>query len=321
MERSRQRRLGVLLVSAAMLSAALATTVAMPVAAAKASCGGKTATIVGTPRGETIYGTSRADVIAGLGGNDIIVGRGGDDLICGGTGADRLVGGDGRDRLLGNSGPDRLVGGAKADRLFGGVGNDVLLGRMSNDRLDGGPGTDTCYQDQGTGPVTGCELTHKPLPLSGLFALAYSDVDSRPGYSSGDVLIAKLVDTNGDGTVSVGDTVVMGRYPVDYDATSFGDWTVKSHTLSGVAVVGASMIVVGSAGGSGYYWYAIPGTYESYRESAGAASSLFQDSFSAMENDARLAEAGSPSAPQTAIPPSILGRATDDPFIDIWLRP
>jgi uncharacterized delta-60 repeat protein len=76
-----------------------------------ATCHGRRATIVGTPRGETIAGTSRDDVIAALGGNDLVFGRGGHDLICGGPGDDHLRGGQGRDRLFGGQGGDNLKSG------------------------------------------------------------------------------------------------------------------------------------------------------------------------------------------------------------------
>ena len=71
-------------------------------------CGGRTATIVGTPRRDVIRGTRRRDVIAALGGNDVVRGLGGNDVICGGAGRDRLLGGAGRDKLIGGPGRDRV---------------------------------------------------------------------------------------------------------------------------------------------------------------------------------------------------------------------
>ena len=47
--------------------------------------------------------------------------------------------------------------------------------------------------------------------MTGILAVAYSDVDGLDGHSTGDVLIARLVD-NGDGQPGAGDTVEMGRY-------------------------------------------------------------------------------------------------------------
>lgn len=91
-------------------------------------CGGRKATVVGTPRANILRGTARADVIAGLGGADRIVGRGARDRICGGPGKDKLFGGRGRDLLR---------GGAGADRLFGGLGRDSCNGMGGRDRRFG----------------------------------------------------------------------------------------------------------------------------------------------------------------------------------------
>jgi hypothetical protein len=82
------------------LGSARALTVVPP------NCGGRPATIVGTPARDTLRGTSGRDVIAGLGGNDVIRGRGGNDVLCGGPGRDTLRGGAGRDRVIGGPGRD-----------------------------------------------------------------------------------------------------------------------------------------------------------------------------------------------------------------------
>jgi uncharacterized delta-60 repeat protein len=118
-------------------------------------CGGKRATIVGTPRKDTLRGTRRADVIVALGGNDSVKAGRGNDLVCGGSGSDRLAGEDGKDRLLGESGNDRLGGGAGNDTLGGGVGNDRLGGGVGNDRLGGGPGNDGLTGGPDTDKVLG----------------------------------------------------------------------------------------------------------------------------------------------------------------------
>jgi len=77
--------------------------------AAAATCGGLTATVVGST------GTPGDDVIVGTPTSETIDGQGGNDLICGGPG----------------------------DDLLGGEGNDTLIGSTNNDYLDGGSGTDT----------------------------------------------------------------------------------------------------------------------------------------------------------------------------------
>jgi uncharacterized repeat protein (TIGR01451 family) len=116
------------------------------------SCGGRAATIVGTPDDDVITGTDRRDVISALGGDDQVNSLGGKDAICGKSGNDVLKGksdndlvkgGGGRDTGKGGSGDDVIRGGAKRDRLRGGSGDDLLAGGGGNDSCRGGPGIDT----------------------------------------------------------------------------------------------------------------------------------------------------------------------------------
>jgi uncharacterized repeat protein (TIGR01451 family) len=130
-------------------------------AAAGPSCGGKSATIVGTTGPDTLVGTAGRDVIVARSGNDRVYARGGSDIICAGPGfdfvragprgdfvwgggkRDRLFGGGGPDVIRGNAGNDLLVGNAARDRLFGGTGRDGLRGLAGRpDRCYGGPGRD-----------------------------------------------------------------------------------------------------------------------------------------------------------------------------------
>jgi Ca2+-binding RTX toxin-like protein len=99
------------------------------------SCGGKPATLIGTPGNDDLAGTTGPDVIVGLEGNDIVRGLGGPDVICGGPGRDNIYGGGGKDRLIGNRGRDRLFGGPRADNLNGGPGFDRCRGGPGGDRF------------------------------------------------------------------------------------------------------------------------------------------------------------------------------------------
>jgi hypothetical protein len=90
-------------------------------------CGGRRATLVGTPGDDVLIGTVGADVIHGLEGDDVIDGLDGADIICGGGGADILFGGDGRDRLFGNASSDALDGGDGQDVCRGGGGRDTVV--------------------------------------------------------------------------------------------------------------------------------------------------------------------------------------------------
>jgi Ca2+-binding RTX toxin-like protein len=117
------------------------------------TCGGRTATIVGTDANETITGTPNADVIHGLGGADGIGALLGNDVICGGAGNDTIGSGDDDDIAFGQTGDDLVIGGdgidqvngnAGDDRLQGIAGNDTLNGDDGVDALDGGGAIDTC---------------------------------------------------------------------------------------------------------------------------------------------------------------------------------
>jgi Tol biopolymer transport system component len=148
------------------------------------TCGGRTATVIGTAGNDVLVGTRGNDVIVGLAGADTIRGGRGRDLICTGTGRDRVTGGSGNDRigggsgndrvagnsgrdilsgnsgrdsLSGGSGRDRLGGGTGRDRLSGGTGPDRLNGNSGNDRLNGGSGRDRCAGSSGRDRASRCE--------------------------------------------------------------------------------------------------------------------------------------------------------------------
>jgi subtilisin-like proprotein convertase family protein len=111
------------------------------------TCGGVSATLVGSQGNEALAGTPDRDVIVGLGGNDKISGGAANDLVCGGEGADRLRGKGGSDTLIGGPGRDLLVGGKKVDKLFGDS-------RNSADRPTGG---DRCLK-AGADRHKGCRV-------------------------------------------------------------------------------------------------------------------------------------------------------------------
>lgn len=100
-------------------------TLSAPANAARPTCGGKQATIVGTAGPDHIVGTSGADVIVAGGGNDTIRSRGGADLICSGAGDDRIWAGGGKDRIWASGANDKVNGGAGRDRVDGGTGIDA----------------------------------------------------------------------------------------------------------------------------------------------------------------------------------------------------
>jgi hypothetical protein len=88
------------------------------IASTTPTCGGRDATLVGTPGDDVLIGTPGRDVIVGLGGDDLIRGHGGRDIICGGAGNDTIYGGKGRDRLRGGPGADRVHRGGRMTTLL-----------------------------------------------------------------------------------------------------------------------------------------------------------------------------------------------------------
>jgi Ca2+-binding RTX toxin-like protein len=142
---------------AVALLAVLAALVAASSAAARPSCFGHRATIVGNHLGNRIKGTPHADVIAGLGGRDVILGNGGRDIICGGGGSDRLFGGNRPNRLRHDQ-PAKLIGGPGNDDIHGSFASDFIVGDnasragdatgpVGHDRLDGDFGHDWIVGD------------------------------------------------------------------------------------------------------------------------------------------------------------------------------
>ena len=61
------------------------------------------------------------------------------------------------------------------------------------------------------------------MPRDNLLAVAFTDLNGNDKYNPGkDALIAAIVDTNNDNTVSVGDTIEWGTYPEITDGSASG---------------------------------------------------------------------------------------------------
>lgn len=97
-----------------------------PGLAARPTCLGKRATIVGTAKGEKITGTKGADVIYAGNGYDKVDGGKGNDFICGGAGNDLLLGKGGADVISAGEGNDQIEGGGGNDALMGDEGSDFV---------------------------------------------------------------------------------------------------------------------------------------------------------------------------------------------------
>lgn len=199
-----------------------------PASAARPTCFGKRATIVGTKRGERIVGTPRADVIVARGGDDTIFGRGGRDRICGGRGEDTIVGGPGRDRLKGGPGPDNF---------FGGRGNDAMIsGRGRLHVMFGGPGDDF-YNGFGS-PLDFAAFSNSKNPINADLA---DNVATGQGNDT-------LKDIEGLAGSELADTLTGDRLP----NFIFGDRGDDTISLGGVpAGSSESDFAEGGRGGDG----------------------------------------------------------------------
>ena len=136
-------------------AAAFTVTAPPPPPVPSYTCGGRTATIIGTSGADVLTGTGGNDVIVGLDGNDKINGGGGHDLICGGDGNDTIQGASGKDIVDGGGGNDKLFGGGGADQIDGGAGRDRIQGNGGDDQLVGGGGDDELTGDAGDDELVG----------------------------------------------------------------------------------------------------------------------------------------------------------------------
>lgn len=307
---SKTRRTMALLASAALL-AALATAIVAAPASAKPMCQGQPATIVGTNMGEVIIGTKNNDVIVARGGHDIVRGGGGNDIICGNSGNDKLIGGPGADVLLGQNG---------RDQLFGSPGRDRLLGGPDDDDFNGGTGDDACLQGSGTGRWDNCE---RPTPEPPTLVIAYSDVNNNQVHDAGDVMIAKIVDTNGDKVISPGDTIKMDRYPTSPAVITtagvreaFEDWRVKTHTVATVSSNTDERTVTTTTGGTHSWFRKGVSDVDLYVESNSSGVSAFDDDPVPGNDDWVVAGLASPSQPTSKLELVGFGNG-DDSFIDV----
>jgi hypothetical protein len=121
------------------------------------------------------------------------------------------------------------------------------------------------------------------------------------GYDpSADDLFSELVDTNGDGLVSVGDTVRTVSYPVDF-VGGIGSYGVEDHVVTKVDGQDATSIIVSvddQVGSTQYAWVRF-GDAEGFIETTTGAnflSSVYIDDFEAGIDQIQMTQ-DSPSHP------------------------
>jgi Ca2+-binding RTX toxin-like protein len=153
--------------------------------------------IVGTAGDDTINGGFGNDTISGGAGNDTITGGDGVDIITGGTGVDTVTGGDGIDTFVFATG-DTGITVAAADTI-----TDFTSGIDSIDVSDAAILAGVAIADGALNTGLADFIVDADAALtggSGVYA-EYGINGTTTGYA--------IVDENGDGVVSEGDTLLV----------------------------------------------------------------------------------------------------------------
>ena len=158
-----------------------------------------------------------------------------------------------------------------------------------------------------------------PPPPPKVLAIAWSDLVRDQAFGAGDVLIARLIDTNGDGFVSPGDTIAMGSYPRDLAASGFYSWTAIEHVITSVDHVTPTYVDVNTAAGT-HQWQSTTNS-EHYLEVNGSGSIIMDLLVSDPPNEDMVdVNVGSPSAPASDAFDQI-ATIGDQPFVDVEIYP
>jgi len=245
---------------------------------------------------------------------------------------------DRRDRrgLPGLPGPSGAPGLPGAQ---GSPGADGPPGADGADGVDGAPGM---INPQSCSPglfVTGIDsagdivCAEAGTVTARLLAVAYINDDGVDGYSAtGDTLIAKIIDTNNDGVVSVGDEIHTNTYPLDFDAAS-RDTMNRKHLISRAQFADSEVVAVRARPDFSHFFHFLhidvgSGQREEYTEQASVIevvlrefTSRFVDSHTANRQDSIKADQQSPSHPDTAVPTIRTTHGIDDAFIDVDIFP
>lgn len=178
-------------------------------------------------------------------------------------------------------------------------------------------------QPDGTGAVKVCvsitlaaaqTLSIAVDNVNRLLAVAWTDTNGDHTYeAAADSLIAKLVDTNGDGVVNAGDTVTTNQFPRDHDATAFEPATVTTFAVTSPLIANSSEIVVGTT--AGLFDWKSAGELEQYQELAPSIGTIVLIDDPASCDQIRLEE-NSPS--EIATPSSdVTCDDANNPFLDV----
>jgi hypothetical protein len=152
-----------------------------------------------------------------------------------------------------------------------------------------------------------------------VFVIAFTDGDGDHVYSeANDTLISKLVDTDGSNTMTVGDTVFTGAYPLDFAATTSANATVTTFPVTQVNP-GFYQVMSGAAE---FTWGdANPGAFgpERYSEATFDGFTVLQDVFTNINcflDDRVAVHSNAPSQPNADVDITTCD-TSDNGFLDI----
>lgn len=235
----------------------------------------------GSALDETIQGGSGNDTLASNGGSDTLMGGTGNDTYQVDSTTDKIIEnatagtdlvqsaltwtlasnvekltltGSSAVNGLGNTTANTLTGNAAANSLNGGAGNDSLSGGSGNDTLLGGKGTDRLSGGSGADTFRFISTTYGQDVVSDFSTTARDKLSfSSPNFGNltAGTLASSRFAANTSGTATTTsqrfifetDTKIL-RY--DADGSGAGS-AIKIATLSGVATLSASSIVITSS--------------------------------------------------------------------------
>lgn len=147
---------------------------------------------------------------------------------------------------------------------------------------------------------------------NGVLAVAWTDMNSDHAYETAtDSLIAKLVDTNGDGVASMGDTITTSQFPRDHDATAFEPARVTAFEITSVLAADSGAIAAETDAGR-FLWLS-QDDVEQYQELASDTITLIDGHASC---DQMELEQDSPSEIATPAIDFTCGQGNDS-FVDV----
>jgi len=151
-----------------------------------------------------------------------------------------------------------------------------------------------------------------------IFAIAYINRNGVPGFQeTADVLISKLVDINNDKSISAGDKIIMGSFPMSCGDPIFGYFETTEHVLVSPTVYFTNTRVsIEDAPNVTFIWRN-QSDLESYEERQGDVRSLFQDGLNGTVSDWIVADVLSPSNPLPGLYIICGLNSVDDTLIDV----